>query len=95
MAIKSRIKDQFKANFSQMSNKVIKLTKMSRKVKCYEQMVEYLRLVETDDSKIQMVSLFNVIHACEYMLLVALINANLDCLHAHDLYKSQLLFADS
>ena len=44
----STVKDQFKANFSQMSNKIIILAKMSRRVKCYEEILKFLRLLEND-----------------------------------------------
>ncbi|XP_028417100.1 uncharacterized protein LOC114541360 [Dendronephthya gigantea] len=50
LAVKSSITEQFKANFSQMANKVLLLAKMSKKAKCYEQVKKYLKLLENDDS---------------------------------------------
>ena len=45
----SSVEDQFKANFQQMSHKILMLAKMSRRVKCYEEIVKFLRLLENDE----------------------------------------------
>ena len=44
----SSVKDQFKANFSQMSHKIIMLAKMSKRVKCHQEILKFLELLEND-----------------------------------------------
>ena len=38
----------FKANFSQMSNKIIALGRVSRRVKSYEEIINFLKLLENE-----------------------------------------------